>query len=293
MYFMVAKHAPLESFLPMPSSPARLRIRRPRWACPSYEQHGEDAVCGDCLGRFQATEHLPEPRPTLPPTVAFGRGWISIGITHWFEADDASVFPSRDGRTLLAQSLCGLICHVTIARAPRSGEGDRCKKCLLARNKVRRDDKSVDGPDSVAPARPRRLYRGLTRSYDPRLVNTDRRSGTNFTDCPFAALSYAVGTKGVILIVDAPEDSPRITEEMWLNTAAKRHMIHGAFDDLLVGQFLAKDLRARLRRKGIVNASNQEKTVILRRHVGTITPGPVTPSAASSPRPPTTRGRGT
>jgi hypothetical protein len=71
----------------------------------------------------------------LPPRIDFGRGWFSVGAVHWFPATNDSVFPSRDGKRLLAQAICGGICEVTACYAPRAERP--CKKCLLALDKLR------------------------------------------------------------------------------------------------------------------------------------------------------------
>jgi hypothetical protein len=55
----------------------------------------------------------------MAPRVHFGRGWHGIGASHWFEADDATVFPSRDGKRLLAAAVCGGICEALLAFPPR------------------------------------------------------------------------------------------------------------------------------------------------------------------------------
>ena len=53
-----------------------------------------------------------------------------------------------------------------------------------------------------------RLYRGLSRPYRNGQLDTERfLQGTNFTDCPMAALTFARGRNGVLLVVDVPEDS--------------------------------------------------------------------------------------
>jgi hypothetical protein len=112
---------------------------------------------------------------------------------------------------------------------------------------------------------PLRLYRGLTRPYAPARVQ--RGSGTDFTDCPFMALRYAASPKGVVLVLDAPDGSPRVREELWLVTSAKRFMIWGAFDDFILAELPAKELRAHVRRKGVVAASDEYKVAVLRRAI--------------------------
>lgn len=70
----------------------------------------------------------------MAPRAHFGRGWHGIGASHWFTADDSTVFPSKDGKRLLAAAICGGICEVTLASAPRAGQ--ECDKCLAAIRKL-------------------------------------------------------------------------------------------------------------------------------------------------------------
>jgi hypothetical protein len=123
---------------------------------------------------------------------------------------------------------------------------------------------TTDTLTSTAP-KPLRLYRGLTKPYAPARVQ--RASGTDFTDCPFTALLYAAGPKGVVLVLDAPAESPRVREELWLGPRAKRFMIWGAFDDFILAEVAAKELRAHVRRKGVVAASDEYKAAVLRRAI--------------------------
>src|SRR3990170_3283047 len=242
--------------------------RRPCWACPEYERHG-DAICPECLRLYEARGYFPQSLHTLLPRVSFGRGWFSVGASHWFEASDATLFPSRDGQRLLAQAACGGICEVTIARAPHPGR--ECQKCLRALRKVvsQIPDERADsnGATGVSPGKLHRLYRGLKRQYEPPRVRGDRRFGTDFTDCPYTALSYATGRNGTVLVVEVPEDFPGISEELWFNPKAKRFMIRGGFDDLIVAQLAAKDLRAQVRQRGIRMASDEDKAHVLKRYI--------------------------
>jgi hypothetical protein len=66
--------------------------------------------------------------------VVFGRGWFSHGAVHWFGASDETVFPARDGNRVLAQAVCGGICDVTLAYAPRAG--NECRKCVSVLRKL-------------------------------------------------------------------------------------------------------------------------------------------------------------
>ena len=110
-----------------------------------------------------------------------------------------------------------------------------------------------------------RLYRGLKGSHDPAGVPTGRLEGTDFTDCPLTALMYANVPKGVLLVLDVPDGAARVTEELWLGVSAKRLMLWGPFDRFIVAQIPAKEMRAEVRRKGIVTASFQYKSDVLRR----------------------------
>ena len=118
-----------------------------------------------------------------------------------------------------------------------------------------------------------RLYRGLKNPYRPELVNAGRHTGgTDFTDCPATALLYARSSRGVLLVVDvdlATDDdqapvSARVTKELWLDRTSSRFMLWGRFDDLIIASFPAKDLRARLRRERLRNATHASKAYALR-----------------------------
>ena len=113
-----------------------------------------------------------------------------------------------------------------------------------------------------------RLYRGLSRAY--RLGPFDKvqaMQGTNFTDCPMAALTYARGRNGVLLVVDLPEDTDvHRSEAMWFSDGPgpKRIMLWGApFDPYIVAEIPAKELRAEVRKKGVRALSDSEKSRIL------------------------------
>jgi len=71
--------------------------------------------------------------------------------------------------------------------------------------------------------------------------------GTDFTDCPATALSYASGPRGVLLIVEVPAD--KVTEELWFDTRAKRLMVWGRFEEYIVASIPAKDLRKEVRKR--------------------------------------------
>jgi hypothetical protein len=123
-----------------------------------------------------------------------------------------------------------------------------------------------------------RLYRGLKRPYDPsRVASLGRWDGTDFTDCPFTALQYARGRDGVVLVVDAaPED--RVTDELWMDSRARRLMYWGCFDRHIVAVVPAKELRAQVRRKGVASASEEYKALILKRYIDSMLAQPRSPA---------------
>lgn len=110
-----------------------------------------------------------------------------------------------------------------------------------------------------------RLYRGLKNPYDPDRVG-ERQPGpliaTDFTDCPYTALTYANTRRGVVLVVDVPADGPRVSIEDWLATDAKRYMLWGRFDEWITAEFPAKQLRSRIRVKGVWGGENEYKSVV-------------------------------
>lgn len=114
-----------------------------------------------------------------------------------------------------------------------------------------------------------RLYRGLTRPYrSDRVIKAGQPiTGTNFTDCPFTALRYAQGASGVVLVLDIDPDSPKVSEELWLGMATRRFIVWGSIDRFMVGTALAKDLRALVRKKGVVTYDDSAKARILRRAI--------------------------
>ena len=117
-----------------------------------------------------------------------------------------------------------------------------------------------------------RLYRGLSRSYRPGQVDREKvLQGTNFTDCPMAALTYARGRNGVLLVVDVPEEAEvRISEAMWLSNGPgpKRIMLWGGpFDPYIVAEIPAKELRAEVRKKGVRASPDSDKSRILVRYL--------------------------
>lgn len=112
-----------------------------------------------------------------------------------------------------------------------------------------------------------RLYRGLNEAYRPEKVGVGmgRMFGTDFTDCPFTALQYARGRRGFVLVLDAVEGRTRVTEELWPDVRAKRLMVWGRFDHLVVATIPAKELRTHVRRKGMVSTSDDYKASVLKK----------------------------
>lgn len=113
-----------------------------------------------------------------------------------------------------------------------------------------------------------RLYRGMKKRYDPSKVPASPfENGTDFTDCSATALRYAQGSRGVLMVLDVPEEGVKpgegVTEEYWVGMGPKRFMVWGKFDDWLVATFPAKDLRAQLRERGLRNATDEYKSVVL------------------------------
>lgn len=125
----------------------------------------------------------------------------------------------------------------------------------------------LDG-NAAVPLSSMRLFRGLKNPYRPELVDDRWTSGTDFTDCPAAALLYAQSSRGVLIAVDIEDDElavpQRICEASWPEREAKRFLVRRRFDDDIVAIFQAKDLRARLRHEGHRNACFATKARVLR-----------------------------
>jgi hypothetical protein len=101
--------------------------------------------------------------------------------------------------------------------------------------------------------------------YDSTRVGQGRMSGVDFTDCPYTALTFATARRASVLVVEMPADSPKVTEELWHpGAAARRLMLWGRFDAHLVAAIPAKELRAQVRRKGIISSSRTHKAEVLR-----------------------------
>ncbi len=113
-----------------------------------------------------------------------------------------------------------------------------------------------------------RLYRGLKNPYRPELVDDSWNSGTDFTDCPAAALRYAAGSRGALIVIEVEYDETvvpqRVREASWPDREARRFIIRRRFDDYVAAVFQAKELRARLRREGHRNSAADAKARTLR-----------------------------
>jgi hypothetical protein len=129
--------------------------RVPTWACAEFPHHGFDRICAACLASFLRQGHNADDA-CLPPRMAFGRGWFSVGATHWFGATDETVFPSREGSRILAQTVCGTICDVTMAYAPRVGR--ECRKCVSVLRKLGFDVEARDERRRTADGKDNRLH---------------------------------------------------------------------------------------------------------------------------------------
>ena|SRR5205809_686868 len=110
-----------------------------------------------------------------------------------------------------------------------------------------------------------RLYRGLKETY-----RSDWRpeglAGVDFTDCPYTATLYALGRRAQVLVLDIPDDKAEVCvrEELWLNDKAKRLMVWGRFDNYIVGIIPAKELRGRVRAKGMGAMPDSYKSDVLK-----------------------------
>jgi len=133
---------------------------------------------------------------------------------------------------------------------------------MRTRDEMPRLEGARSGREAVS-----RLYRGLTKPYRPEQVPPrGALSGTDFTDCPFTALRYATGRRGVVLVLELPAfGGPFVSEEDWLGMEARRFMVWGGFDRYIVGIHAAKDLRAEVRRKGMRAQPNAVKSAVLER----------------------------
>jgi hypothetical protein len=248
--------------------------RIPSWACERFVEHG-DTECPNCMANFVARGSQLATGDHFPPRVRFQRGWLTLGATHWFEAADSSVFVSRDGLRTLAQAICGQICDVTLAYAPMM-DWRRCSKCLRALGMIEvtsmpiqpgdPDSQGVSVRSAGESSTVVRLYRGLKEQYDPNRPSRDPRSGTDFTDCPLAALSYASGRKGVVLVVDVDTTGKHVSEALWVGPKIRRYLVR-QYQDFVVAVIPANELRAQTRRKGVTSTTDKYKAEVLRTYI--------------------------
>ena len=110
-----------------------------------------------------------------------------------------------------------------------------------------------------------RLYRGLNEKYRPE-QRPEALEGANFTDCPYAALLYAEGRHGQLLVLDVPDDETgvRVSKELWLRDRADRLMVWGNFDRFIVAIIPAKEVRKIVRAKGMGRMPESYKSDVLK-----------------------------
>jgi hypothetical protein len=164
---------------------------------------------------------------------------------------------------------------VTLTYAPVM-DWRKCSQCLRALGMVDAASLPVQPghPDSdpLAEASPSetstvaRLYRGLKELYDPDRPSRDPISGTDFTDCPLAALSYAAGAKGVVLAIDIDTTGKHVFEGLWVGPKIKRYLVR-KYQDCVVAAIPAKELRAQVRRKGVASTTDDYKAEVLRAYI--------------------------
>jgi hypothetical protein len=86
-----------------------------------------------------------------------------------------------------------------------------------------------------------------------------------------AALGYARGPNGVLLVVNIPEDATiRVSEAIWPGDGRgpRRYLLWGEpFDPYIVVQIPAKELRAEIRKKGRRALPDDAKSQILARYL--------------------------
>lgn len=119
-----------------------------------------------------------------------------------------------------------------------------------------------------------RLYRGLTRPYRPEEVETRNLGlgGTDFTDCPYTALLYARGRRGVVIVLDVPATEGiggiQVLEQPWgAADGQRRWMVWGNFDEHLVAEIPAKELRAQINGRGVKERSFACNSQILKAYI--------------------------
>jgi hypothetical protein len=90
---------------------------RPSWACARYHEH-VGRVCAACLRNYESLGQRLGPSDFGSPLAIFKRGWMFADGTHWFEADDETLFRTGDGRRLVAEAACGAFAEMAVADPP-------------------------------------------------------------------------------------------------------------------------------------------------------------------------------
>lgn len=112
-----------------------------------------------------------------------------------------------------------------------------------------------------------RIYRGLKESFKAE-KQPQGLSGADFTDCPWTALSYARGSKGIVLVMDLPETGgPWVSEELWFNQDARRLMVWGRSEKWITAIIAAKHLRAYIKRSRMSTWPDRSKGRVLTQHI--------------------------
>ena len=110
-----------------------------------------------------------------------------------------------------------------------------------------------------------RLYRGLSRPYRSEQVNV-AKNGTDFTDCPLAALKYAKGANGQIIVLDLSDEQTavKVTPVEWGEGQPARYIIWNQFDVSITQIVSAKILRKAMLASGMRKLHDADKAMILR-----------------------------
>lgn len=72
----------------------------------------------------------------------------------------------------------------------------------------------------------------------------------------------------MVLVLDVPDGAAGVSEELWIGPTAKRLVFWGRFDGFIIAELPAKELRARVRRKGIVTLPDEGKAFVLGKYTG-------------------------
>ncbi len=73
----------------------------------------------------------------------------------------------------------------------------------------------------------------------------------------------------MLVVAIPPGAGPRVSEELWLpdGSGPRRFMVWGRFDEFIVAEILAKELRAVIRKKGVVTQTPDAKSRLLAMHI--------------------------